>query len=156
MWRRALESILWGVLVTSTVGVLLSACGGSTAPTTPVPVPTPVPTPTPTPDPLIPTLVAPADGTHFSLYPRVMVFQWTATSRAVSYRLEMQYQIPTGVWYEVPEVAEIYGTCLGTLTRASCVTAGFAGAGPGRWRVIARASNGDQGSTPWRTFYHER
>ncbi len=156
MRRRAFESVLCGALVTTTVCGLLTACGRSTAPTTPAPVPTPTPAPTPTPDPLIPVLIAPVDEMHFSLYPRVMKFEWSATSRAVSYRLQMLYQVPSGGWFAVEEVAELYGSCLGTLTTTTCTTANFVGANPGRWRVIARASNGDEGSTPWRNFYHER
>ncbi len=155
MWRRAIESVLKRALVATTVGGLLTACGQSTPPAAPAPVATPTPVPTPTPDPLIPVLLAPVDQMHFSLYPRVMKFEWSAPPRAVSYRLEMLYQVPSGGWYEVQRVEEIYGSCVGTLTATTCTTNNFVGANPGQWRVIAKASNGDEGATPWRTFYHD-
>jgi hypothetical protein len=100
-----------------------------------------------------PSLIAPADGTKFSNYPRATTLQWTAVPGASKY------------------VVEIEG-CTGSLTNCfphpmyekssretndTTYPFSFLGAQPGKWRVWAVDGNGQAGSkSAWWSFSYSR
>jgi len=88
----------------------------------------------------MPVRISPADGAVFNIFPRTIVYLWSAVYGATSYGLEIEYCQPGRVQCV---------TWLNTTTAGTTVTNGFVGMQPGRWRVWA--INGATGATSAKT-----
>jgi hypothetical protein len=100
----------------------------------------------------VPTLLSPASGSMFDVYPRQTLVQWAGLPGAVRYAVEIEIFDPgTGQWVEnsnnVTHV-EVYG---------ESYMFNFVGAQPGRWRVRGVDRNGNMSAfSDWWTFEYKR
>jgi len=91
---------------------------------------------------IAPQLISPPNGQIFSNYPRWETFKWAIVPGATTYNLEIQsYYLEWSPWSVRKGIS---GTEYPT---------GFVGAQPGRWRVWAVSSSGEEGpKSGWRKF----
>jgi hypothetical protein len=96
-----------------------------------------------------PTLVSPANATHFYNYPRTTTVAWKPVPGAHGYKVDVEYYY--GVW-SAPSTTTVSGASF---------TFGFVGMQPGRWRVSALGGSDpdalyyDSPYSAWRYFtYH--
>jgi hypothetical protein len=85
-----------------------------------------------------PTLVLPADGAVFDIYPRTTILTWDSVPYADSYLVEVQGQNDVDLQWWNWRSDTVTGTSY---------TFDFAGAQPGRWRVTALDSTGIRASS---------
>ena len=98
-----------------------------------------------------PSLVSPADGQIFNVYPRSTTYQWEPSARAVAYVLEVDYSYD-GKWHSEEEKV-----VPGFLVNGTQWSFDFVGAQPGRWRVWPVNASGSRGTpSEWRTFRYTR
>lgn len=111
-----------------------------------------------------PIQIYPAFSTVFSHFPRTLTLAWNSVTNASSYRVEIDYFEPSvngnsGFWhYDNTGIMLQYfnyiATTNGNTGQQFFYTVFGAGAQPGRWRVWAVDSNGNEGKkSPWSTFY---
>jgi hypothetical protein len=96
--------------------------------------------------PAAPTPVSPVNGAVFDHFPRTTTLAWRALPGAVSYVVEVDYF--SNGWYRFKLVSNVTTTSF---------TFEFVGAQPGRWRVWAVDSNGQESAkTDWLEFRYTR
>jgi sugar lactone lactonase YvrE len=108
-----------------------------------------------------PRPVSPPDGTVFNSFPRTTTLKWEAVPGAIRYVVEVDYYDPQnfpGANLKPGWVSErdrnIY---IQQATQSTSYTFEFVGAQPGRWRVWAVGSNGQEGAkSDWMVFRYTR
>jgi hypothetical protein len=111
-----------------------------------------------------PSLIAPASGSRFDIYPRKTSVGWHSVPSTVHYVLEVQVLVPVRRRTQSGEFVEgdsrwlPHGDGLHSVAvRDTVATFFFVGAQPGRWRV--RGVFADGRTTPaseWRTFAYSQ
>jgi len=136
------------LILAGTLVFVFLGCSKSDTPTTPT---------TPTADttaPPVPATLSPASGTTFNHFPRTLTLVWSAEtdpSTPVTYRVEIQF-CQGSVSSPHDCVDDFYLGCDGVLPSTSC-TFGFGGMNPGRWRVKAVDSAGNNSAfSAWSKF----
>lgn len=104
--------------------------------------------------PPVPATLSPAPGTTFSHFPRTTTLVWSAVtdvSTPVTYRVQIQF-CQGSVGSPTSCTDRSWAGCDGVQSSTSC-TFGFVGAQPGRWRVKAVDSVGNNSAnSDWSTF----
>lgn len=97
-------------------------------------------------------LKSPANGSSFDTFPRVLNLNWESVPGAVSYVVEIQLKdYRTGGWYPVPNELGNF------VTKENFGTTEFIGAQPGRWRVYAINTGGEESTaSDWYTFFFSK
>ena len=92
-----------------------------------------------------PQQLAPNPGSVFNYYPRKTVIQWNAVQGAAYYKVEIQYFDTS--WKPL----------IGSNSNETSYTFDFVGAQPGRWRVWAVGSNGQESArSGWWEFKYTK